>query len=76
MKTSFILGAVTVAGLTAGAAFAGTLDDVRARGHLNCGVSTGVPGFAGPGATGVWQGIAVAVCSAVAAAVLRVSGTL
>ena len=52
MKTSFILGAVTVAGLTAGAAFAGTLDDVKARGKLNCGVSTGVPGFAEPGKVG------------------------
>mgnify|MGYP003311552173 CR=1 FL=1 len=57
MKTSFILGAVTVAGLTAGAAFAGTLDDVKARGKLNCGVSTGVPGFAEPDANGVWQAL-------------------
>jgi len=71
MKTSFILGAVTVAGLTAGAAFAGTLDDVKARGKLNCGVSTGVPGFAEPDANGVWQGFDVAVCRAVAAAVLN-----
>ena len=30
MKTSFVLGAMTVAGLAAGAAAAGTLDDVKA----------------------------------------------
>ena len=35
MKTSFVLGALTVAGLAAGAAAAGTLDDVKARGTLN-----------------------------------------
>ena len=54
MIKSIIISAVTVAGLTAGAAFAGTLDDVQARGKLNCGVSTGVPGFAEPDANGVW----------------------
>ena len=32
MKTSFVLGALTVAGLAAGAAVAGTLDDAKARG--------------------------------------------
>jgi len=53
MKKSIILSAVAVAGLTASAAFAGTLDDVQARGKLNCGVTTGVPGFAEPDANGV-----------------------
>jgi general L-amino acid transport system substrate-binding protein len=43
---------------------------VKARGTLNCGVTTGVPGFAQPDAEGVWQGFDVAVCRAVAAAVL------
>ncbi len=70
MKKTVILGALTVAGLAAGAAAAATLDDVKARGKLNCGVTTGVPGFAEPDANGVWQGFDVAVCRAVAAAVL------
>ncbi|MEL6608610.1 MAG: amino acid ABC transporter substrate-binding protein [Pseudomonadota bacterium] len=70
MKKSVILGALTVAGLAAGAASAATLDDVQARGTLNCGVTTGVPGFAEPDANGVWQGFDVGVCRAVAAAVL------
>ncbi|MEO0487136.1 MAG: amino acid ABC transporter substrate-binding protein [Pseudomonadota bacterium] len=70
MKKSVILGALTVAGMAAGAASAATLEDVQARGTLNCGVTTGVPGFAEPDADGVWQGFDVAVCRAVAAAVL------
>ena len=70
MKKSVFLGVLTVAGLAAGVAAAGTLDDVKARGKLNCGVATGVPGFATPDANGVWQGFDVAVCRAVAAAVL------
>lgn len=70
MKKSVIFGALTIAGLAAGAAAAGTLDDVKARGKLNCGVTTGVPGFAEPDANGEWQGFDVAVCRAVAAAVL------
>jgi general L-amino acid transport system substrate-binding protein len=70
MKKSVFLGALTVAGLAAGAAAAATLDDVKARGKLNCGVATGVPGFATPDASGEWQGFDVAVCRAVAAAVL------
>lgn len=70
MKKSIILGALTVAGLSAGMAAAGTLDDVKARGSLNCGVTTGLIGFAAPDANGEWVGFDVAICRAVAAAVL------
>ncbi len=70
MKKSVIFGALTAAGLAAGAAAAGTLDDVKARGKLNCGVTTGLVGFAAPDANGEWKGFDVAVCRAVAAAVL------
>ena len=70
MKKSVFLGALTVASLTAGVVAAGTLDDVKARGKLNCGVSTGLVGFASPDANGKWEGYDVAVCRAVAAAVL------
>ncbi len=70
MKKSVLFGALTVAGLTAGVAAAGTLDDVKARGKLNCGVTTGLVGFAAPDANGEWKGFDVAVCRAVAAAVL------
>jgi len=70
MKKSVFFGALTVAGVAAGVAAAGTLDDVKARGTLNCGVTTGLVGFAAPDANGEWNGFDVAVCRAVAAAVL------
>lgn len=70
MQKSVFIGALTAAGLSAGAAAAATLDDVKARGTLNCGVTTGLVGFAAPNANGVWEGFDVAVCRAVAAAVL------
>ncbi|WP_166418476.1 amino acid ABC transporter substrate-binding protein [Cochlodiniinecator piscidefendens] len=70
MKKSVFLGALTVAGIAAGGASAGTLDDVVARGTLNCGVTTGLVGFAAPDANGVWDGFDVGICRAVAAAVL------
>jgi len=47
-----------------------TLDAVKARGELVCGVSTGLPGFSNPDDSGHWTGIDVDVCRAVAAAVL------
>jgi general L-amino acid transport system substrate-binding protein len=76
MKKTVFFSALTLAGLAAGAAAAGTLDDVKARGKLNCGVSTGVIGFAAPDANGVWQGFDVGVCRAVAAAVLGDSNAI
>jgi len=70
MKKSVLVGTLMVAGLAAGASAAQTLEDVKARGTLNCGVSTGLVGFAAPDANGEWAGFDVAVCRAVAAAVL------
>ncbi len=70
MKKSVFFGALTVAGLAAGGAAAATLDDVKARGTLNCGVTTGLVGFAAPDANGNWDGFDVGGCRAVAAAVL------
>ncbi len=46
-----------------------TLDAVRSRGHVQCGVNTGLAGFSQPDSKGVWRGIDVDVCRAVAAAV-------
>ena len=70
MKLNALLGAAAAVALSAGAAAAGTLDDVKAKGYLDCGVSTGVPGFEYTNKDGVWEGFDVAVCRAVAAAVL------
>ena len=64
-----------LAGVTAGVMFAGsvlasTLDDVRARGKLNCIINTGLAGFAAPDDKGNWTGFDVDFCKAVAAATL------
>lgn len=48
---------------------AATLDEVRKRGALNCGVSQGLPGFSDRDGKDVWAGFDVDFCKAVAAAV-------
>lgn len=50
-------------------ASAGTLQDVRGRGYLLCGVNEGLPGFAAMDQRGFWTGFDVDFCRAVAAAV-------
>lgn len=50
--------------------FAMTKNIVIKRGHVLCGVSTGIPGFSNVDGKGNWNGIDVDVCRSVAAAVL------
>ncbi len=52
-----------------GTTHAATLDDVKGKGHVQCGVSQGLPGFSNPDTQGNWTGVDVDVCRAVAAAV-------
>jgi general L-amino acid transport system substrate-binding protein len=47
-----------------------TLDVVKKRGQLACGIDTGIPGYAYQDAAGKWQGLDVSLCRAVAAATL------
>jgi general L-amino acid transport system substrate-binding protein len=70
MRTMLLVGTALTLALGAGAAAAQTLNDVKARGTLKCGVNTGFAGFAFPDAAGKWQGFDVLLCRAVAAAVL------
>jgi general L-amino acid transport system substrate-binding protein len=64
-----VAGAVALA-FAAGAAQAqSTLDAVQKKGFVQCGVNTGLAGFSQPDSKGVWKGIDVDVCRAVAAAV-------
>ena len=49
---------------------ANTLDAIRARGSLICGVNTGLAGFAQPNSQGAWQGFDVDYCRALAVAIL------
>ncbi|MCW5723843.1 MAG: amino acid ABC transporter substrate-binding protein [Maricaulaceae bacterium] len=47
-----------------------TLEAIHQRGHLLCGVDTGLPGFAEQGEDGVWRGFDADLCRAYAAAFL------
>ena len=68
-STLAVLGAATLLG-TSGLAQAGaTLDAVKSKGFVQCGVSDGLPGFSYTDAKGQYKGIDVDICRAVAAAV-------
>jgi general L-amino acid transport system substrate-binding protein len=57
--------------LMTGVAGAATLDDVKAKGFLQCGVHTGLAGFAQPNDAGEWSGMDVDYCRAVATAIFN-----
>ncbi len=63
-----LFAAAAAVGLST-AASAGTLDDVRGKGSVQCGVSQGLPGFSNPDTAGNWTGLDVDVCRGVAAAI-------
>ena len=63
--------AMTAAVFMAGSAWAGTLDNIKARGQLICGVSEGVPGFSIPDSSGRWVGLDVSICRALSAAIFN-----
>jgi general L-amino acid transport system substrate-binding protein len=64
-------GLVAAATLAASPAYAGkTLDAIKARGSVICGVNTGLAGFSAADSQGNWTGLDVDICRAVAAAVL------
>jgi general L-amino acid transport system substrate-binding protein len=69
MKKFSLMIAGVAAIAAASVAQAGTLEDVRAKGFIQCGVSQGLPGFSNPDDSGNWTGIDVDLCRAVAAAV-------
>ena len=73
-KIASVLAAFTAGALISTAATAGTVDDVKKKGFVQCGVSQGLPGFSSPDQSGNWSGIDVDVCRAVAAAVLGDAG--
>ena len=66
------MAAAAAVAMTAGAALAAspTLDAVKQRGRLICGINVGLAGFAVPDDKGVWRGFEVDFCRAVGAAVL------
>jgi len=70
MKAKFLSAVFGVAmAATSFSASAATLDDVKAKGFVQCGVSQGLPGFSQPNSDGSWSGIDVDFCRGVAAAI-------
>jgi len=71
LQKSAVLAVALGAAIAAGPAFAGkTLDTVKQRGTVKCGVTGGLAGFSAPDAKGHWSGIDADTCRAIAAAVL------
>ncbi|CAK0759586.1 General L-amino acid-binding periplasmic protein AapJ [Azospirillaceae bacterium] len=68
-KTLAAVAFVATIGFAAPPANAGaTLDAVKAKGFVQCGVNAGLAGFSAPDSAGHWTGLDVDVCRAVAAA--------
>ena len=62
-------GIALLAGMATAASAGEVLDKVKAAGKVTCGVNTGLAGFAAPNDQGVWAGLDIDLCRAVAAAV-------
>jgi general L-amino acid transport system substrate-binding protein len=70
MTVRLAIAAGAFAALFSGALHAqSTLDAVKSKGYVQCGVNTGLAGFSSPDSRGVWKGLDVDTCRAVAAAV-------
>ncbi len=70
-KLGILSAAVATLTLFALPAHAGkTLDAIKARGQVVCGVNVGLAGFSGADSNGAWTGLDVDICKAIAAAVL------
>lgn len=71
LALAIVLWAGFAAALAPALAQQKTLDLVKARGQLNCGVNTGLAGFSQPDDKGDWKGLDVDVCRAIAAAIFK-----
>jgi general L-amino acid transport system substrate-binding protein len=66
---------LTAGTLAAMPAMAGkTIDAIKARGQMICGVNPSLPGFSAADSQGVWSGLDVDVCKAIAASLLGDAG--
>jgi general L-amino acid transport system substrate-binding protein len=69
MKKASFIAVAAAATFMAGTAAAGTLEDVKAKGFIQCGIATGLAGFASPNDKGEWEGFDVDICRAMSAAI-------
>src|SRR5512147_1020929 len=70
LKSMLAATAVAAAAVATPAHAGKTLDAIKQRGQLVCGVNTGLAGFSAADAQGNWSGLDVDICRAIAAAVL------
>jgi len=70
-RTLGIIGLAAFVAVAAQAAAAQTLDAIRDRGKLVCGINPDLPGFAVRDQEGAWRGFDVDFCRAVAAAIFN-----
>lgn len=69
MKKITVAAASVALAFSSTSVLADTLDDVKAKGHIQCGVSQGLPGFSNPNSVGDWTGMDVDFCRALSAAI-------
>ncbi len=69
-KTLAVVAAAFTALATLPAHAGKTLDSIKARGQVICGVNTGLAGFGAADSAGKWSGLDIDICRAVAAATL------
>jgi general L-amino acid transport system substrate-binding protein len=70
VKALLAATAVAAAAVVAPAHAGKTLDSIKQRGQLVCGVNTGLAGFSAADSQGNWSGLDVDICRAIAAAIL------
>lgn len=69
LRAGALASALIIPAADAAAQQSPTLDAIRARGQVVCGVTTGVAGFSNPDSQGVWRGLDADGCRTVAAAI-------
>ena len=69
--TRLATGVLLAAGALASAHAGKTIDAIKQRGQLVCGVNPSLPGFAAADSQGVWTGLDVDICKAIAATLLN-----
>jgi general L-amino acid transport system substrate-binding protein len=74
LTNQLVVAAVALFGLCSSVLAQGTLQTIKARGHIRCGASQGVAGFSLQDAQGYWVGFDVDVCRALAAAIFNDPG--
>ncbi|MFK7902331.1 MAG: amino acid ABC transporter substrate-binding protein [Nitratireductor sp.] len=60
---------LSVAAFATSPSYSATLDDVKAKGFVRCGVNKGLEGFSAQDSAGRWSGLDVDLCKAIAAAI-------